>query len=62
MDIKKWFWIVYVIFALYLVNKALAYFTIPESLLVFEKWILIGAAVLLLLGAYNSFKSGKTPY
>jgi len=56
---KKLFWLIYVVFALYLVNKAFAYIVIPESFLPFEKWILVIAAGLLLLGAYSSYKSGK---
>ena len=56
---KRLFWIVYVVFALYVLNKAFAYMAIPENLLVYDKWILVVAGVLLLLGAYNSFKSKK---
>ena len=58
---KRWFWILYVIFALYLINKAFTYVVIPESLLVYEKWMFVGAGVLLLLGAYNSFTKKVKP-
>lgn len=56
---KKWFWLIYVVFALYIVNKAFEYVVIPESFLPFERWVLVGVAGLLLLGAYSSYKSGK---
>jgi hypothetical protein len=59
---KKWFWLIYVVFAVYLVNKAFAYVAIPEGFLPVEKWILVIAAALLLLGAYSSYKSGKAGY
>jgi hypothetical protein len=58
---KRWFWILYVIFALYLMNKAFTYVVIPESLLVYENWVFIGAGILLLLGAYNSFTKKVRP-
>lgn len=62
MEKKKWFWIVYVVFALYVLNQAFAYIAIPEAFLIYEKWIFVGAAALLLLGAYGSYKSGKVGY
>jgi len=52
---------VYLVFALYLANKTFVYVIIPEAFLVYERWIFVGAAVLLLLGAYNSFKKKVTP-
>jgi len=58
----KWFWMIYALFALYIVNKALGFITIPASFLGFEKWVLIVVAVLLVLGAYNSYKLNKLAY
>ena len=58
---KRWFWLVYLIFALYLANKAFVYVIIPEELLIYEKWVFVGAAALLVLGAYNSFKKRVNP-
>lgn len=58
---RRWFWLVYLVFALYLANKTFVYVIIPEAFLVYERWIFVGAAVLLLLGAYNSFKKKVTP-
>ncbi len=62
MEFKKWSWVVYVLFALYFLNRAFAYLAIPESLLVYEKWVFVLIAALLLFGAYNSYKLKKTVY
>jgi hypothetical protein len=48
--------VIYIIFALYLINKAFSLIEIPEAVLNFERWILVVAAVLLLWGGYRSMK------
>ncbi len=59
MELKKWFWLIYLICALYLLNKAFAYIAIPESLSPYEKWVFVLIAAFLLFGAYNSYKLKK---
>lgn len=59
---KNLFWIVYVIFALYLLNKAFSLIALPAFFLPYEKWVLVISAVLLVLGAYNSYKRGLTSF
>jgi hypothetical protein len=57
---KNWFWIVYAIFALYILDRAFAIITIPASILVYEKWIFVVIGVLLILSAYRSYKKDSS--
>jgi hypothetical protein len=62
MELKKWSWIIYILFALYFLNRAFVFLTIPANLLVYEKWVFVLIAALLLFGAYNSYKVKKSAY
>ena len=56
---KNWFWIVYAVFALYMLNEALTFIVLPAFFLTNEKWILIAAGILLVFSAYRSYKKGE---
>jgi len=62
MELKKSGWVIYVLFALYLLNRAFVFLTIPANLLIYEKWVFVLIAALLLVGAYNSYTVKKRLY
>ena len=56
---KNYFFLIYVLFALYLVNKGFSFITLPQIILGQEKWIFLIAGLLLLWGGYRSGKLKK---
>lgn len=48
--------LVYIIFALYFINKSLSLITLPQIILDQDKWIVLIGAVLILWGGYRSMK------
>lgn len=54
--------LIYIIFALYLVNKTFNFITLPQAVLDLEKWIFLAIALLLLWGGYRSLKLKETHY
>lgn len=57
--LKAYFFLIYLVFALYLVNKTFSFIILPQFILDQEKWIFLATALLLLWGGYRSLKLKK---
>jgi uncharacterized membrane protein YuzA (DUF378 family) len=53
------FLLVYVLFGLYFINQALEFFVIPETFLLFEKWMNLIGGVLIIIGGINYLRIGR---
>ena len=59
----NWFFILlYLVFAIYLINYPFGLIPIPTVISNFDKWIILAGGVLILFGAINYFKASRTPY
>ena len=54
--------IVYLIFGVYFVNQPFQFFTLPESILGIEEWIVFVGGILILFGAINYFRINRRVY
>jgi len=50
----------YIVFGLYLVNSPFDFIKIPEYVSKFDIWIIFAAGILLLFGAINYFRAGRS--
>jgi len=57
--LKAIFSIVSIVFALYFLNYPFSFFTVPESILKFENWIIFAGGILILIGMANYFRATK---
>ena len=48
--------LIYLVFALYLVNRGFNFISMPQIILDYEKWIFLIIGLLLLWGGYRSMK------
>jgi hypothetical protein len=48
--------VIYLVLALYFINGALNFISLPEFFLKIDKWILFAGGIFLILGAINSWK------
>jgi hypothetical protein len=48
--------LIYLVFALYLVNRGFNFISMPQIILDYEKWIFLVIGLLLLWGGYRSMK------
>lgn len=54
--------ILYVVFALYLINKAINFISLPASFASIDKWISLVAGIFLILGGINSMRIKRYNY
>ena len=50
---------VFLVFALYFVNMGFNFFSVPEFISNYDKWIFVVCGVLLIFGAVNYIKASK---
>jgi uncharacterized membrane protein YagU involved in acid resistance len=55
----KWLFILHLIFALYFINFAFSYVTLPEFFLGIEKWIFFIGGILILFGGFSHLRARK---
>lgn len=51
--------IVYLFFGLYFINSGLAFYPLPESLSLLDKWITVIGGALILLGGINQLRVSR---
>lgn len=51
--------LLYLVFGLYFITSAFNFFTMPEIILKFDKWIILVGGVLILIGGVNYFRARK---
>jgi hypothetical protein len=56
---KEYTILIYVVFALYLINRGFNFIAMPQIILDYEKWIFLIIGLLLLWGGYRSMKLKK---
>jgi len=57
--LKTIFAIISIVFAKIVFNPAFNFFTLPESILKFENWIIFAGGILILIGMINLFRASK---
>jgi len=51
--------LIYVVFAIYLINHPFQFIKIPEFILKYDSWIIFVGGILVLFGAINYFRINK---
>ena len=57
--LKVVFFIISLVFAIFFINYPFDFFTVPESILKYEKWIIFAGGLLILLGFVNYLRASK---
>ena len=57
--LKVIFFIVSLVFAVFFINYPFNFFTVPESIMKFQNWIIFVGGILILLGFANYLRASK---
>ena len=58
-EVKILLFLIYILFGLYFINFGIEFYTIPEVISEFNKWIIFVGGILILLGGVNYLRSSK---
>jgi len=59
----NWFFVLlYLVFAVYLINYPFGLIPIPDVVSNFDKWIIFAGGILILFGAINYFRASRKTY
>jgi len=59
----NWFFVLlYLVFAIYLINYPFNFIPIPEVIYDFNDWIIFAGGILILFGAINYFRASRRAY
>ncbi len=56
------FFVVYLLFGVYFINSAFNFVTLPEFVMVIDKWIILVGGLLIFLGGVNFLRTHRRRY
>ena len=58
-EVKLLLFLIYILFGLYFINYGIEFYTIPDVISEFNKWIIFAGGILILLGGLNYLRTSK---
>ena len=58
-EVKLLLFLIYILFGVYFINYGIEFYTIPEVISEFNKWIIFAGGILILFGGINYLRTSK---
>ena len=58
-EVKPLLFLIYILFGVYFINYGIEFYTIPEVISEFNKWIIFAGGILILFGGINYLRTSK---